>query len=298
MKGITTYSSIKDYNREIGLETLHPLINVYDMSTLEKIKHGLRINGFYAVYLKLKMCGNLIYGHGKYDYDEGTMVFTAPGQIVGIDDDEYTYHPEGWALIFHPDLLRGTPLGSRMKDYTFFSYAINEALHTSERERDTVITCMKEIRAELEHPIDKRSKQIIASTIELLLNHCMRFYDRQFITREVQSNDVLKKFEQILLDYYSHPESASKGTPTVRYCADALHLSPNYFGDLIKKYTGKSPQEHIQLFLIEQIKERLTSSDKTVSEIAYDLGFAYPYHLSRVFKKATGLTPNEYRAQV
>jgi len=218
--------------------------------------------------------------------------------VAGIDDGGETLNPKGLALMFHPDLLYGTPLARRMKDYTFFSYESNEALHMSERERQIILNCFNEIKEELEHAIDKHTKQIIASNIETLLNHCIRFYERQFITRENVNRDLLGNFEQILNSYYASEKPQTTGLPSVGYCAEQMHLSPNYFGDLIKKETGKSAQEYIQLVVMEKVKELLAESNKTVSEIAYELGFKYPHHLSRVFKKVTGTTPNEYRLQV
>ena len=199
--------------------------------------------------------------------------------------------------MFHPDLLRGTSLGRRMADYSFFSYASNEALHMSEREHQIIINCFREIREELQHAIDKQSKQIITANIEVLLNHCVRFYDRQFVTREIVNKDLLTRFEELLRGYFTSDKPQSIGLPSVAWCADQLHLSANYFGDLVKKETGKSAQEYIQLTIIDRAKELLLNSNRSVSEIAYMLGFKYPHHLSRLFKKVTGVSPNEYRIQ-
>ena len=295
MGTIVKLNTVQEYNRTMGVETLHPLVSVVDFSTLKSLKHGRKIFGFYCIFLKQLKCGELSYGRSTYDYQEGTLVFVAPGQVAGIDDDGETLNPQGWVLAFHPDLLRGTSLGRKMKDYSFFSYEANEALHMSERERQIIFNCFIEIQEELERAIDKHSKDIIASTIELLLNHCQRFYDRQFITRENINKDILVRFENLLSDYFESDQPQTVGLPSVQYAADRLHLSPNYFGDLIKKETGKSAQESIQLFVIEKAKERLYDENKTVSEVAYELGFKYPHHLSRLFKKVVGMTPNEYR---
>ena len=197
--------------------------------------------------------------------------------------------------MFHPDLLRGTSLGRRMTDYSFFSYSSNEALHMSDREQQIIINCFREIREELQHAIDKHSKQIITANIEVLLNHCVRFYDRQFITREIANKDLLTRFEELLRSYFASDKAKQFSLPSVAWCADQLHLSANYFGDLIKKETGKSAQEYIQLTIIEKAKEMLIEGGKSVSEIAYELGFKYPHHLSRLFKKVVGIAPNEYR---
>lgn len=296
MGTIVTLNTVHEYNMSVGVETLHPLVNVVDFSTLKSLKHGRKNFGFYAVFLKQLKCGELSYGRNMYDYQEGTLVLVAPGQVVGVNDDEETLNPQGWALVFHPDLLRGTSLSRKMKDYTFFSYEANEALHMSERERLIMLNCFQEIRGELERAIDKHSKDIITSTIELLLNHCQRFYDRQFITRENLNKDILIRFENLLTDYFESEQPQTVGLPSVQYAADKLHLSANYFGDLIKKETGKSAQESIHLYVIEKAKERLYGGDKSVSEVAYELGFKYPHHLSRLFKKVVGVTPNEYRA--
>ena len=296
MGEILKMDSIHDYHEFLGVETLNPLVSVLNFSEVPPVRHARRNAGFYTVFLKDVKCGDLRYGRKTYDYQEGTLVFVAPSQVAGVDDDGETLNPQGWVLAFHPDLLRGTSLGRKMRDYSFFSYEANEALHMSERERQIILNCFVEIQEELERAIDKHSKDIIASTIELLLNHCQRFYDRQFITRENINKDILVRFENLLSDYFESDQPQTVGLPSVQYAADKLHLSANYFGDLIKKETGKSAQESIQLFVIEKAKERLYDENKTVSEVAYELGFKYPHHLSRLFKKVVGVSPNEYRA--
>lgn len=298
MGEIIKLNTVQDYNMHVGAETLHPLVGVVDLSTLHSIKHARCNYGLYAVFLKDLSCGTLLYGRSKYDYQDGTMVFVGPGQVLGVDDGGVTPNPRGWALVFHPDLLYGTPLARRIRDYSFFSYESNEALHMSERERCIIVNCFREIREELEHAIDKHSKQIIAANIEVMLNHCVRFYDRQFITREVSNRDLLSRFEKTLHDYFRSERPQTAGLPTVQYCAGELHLSPNYFGDLIKKETGKSAQEYIQLATIGRAKELLSDTSLSVSEIAYSLGFKYPHHLSRLFKKVENITPAEFRTTV
>lgn len=295
MSNIIKLDNVQDYNRLLGAETLHPLVSVTDLSKLKSIRHCRKNFGFYCVFFKELECGTVLYGRSKYDYQEGTMLFIAPGQIAGVDDGGETLNPKGWVLMFHPDLLYGTPLVRRMKDYSFFSYTCDEALHMSEREKTIIINCFREIKEELEHAIDKHTKQIVASNIETMLNHCTRFYERQFVTREVSNRSVLDRFEELVHDYLNSDKPKTEGMPTVQYCADRICLSPNYFGDLVKKETGKTAQEYIQLAVIGRIKELLIETDKTISEIAYDLGFNYPHHLSRIFKKVVGITPNEYR---
>ena len=263
MNDIINISSIHDYNEFLGIETLNPLVTFIDFRKINILKHKRKYFGFYGIYLKEKIHGKLTYGRSQYDYQEGTLVFVAPGQVAGIDDGGETLNPEGYALLFHPDLLRGTSLAHKMKEYTFFSYEVNEALHMSERERQTIFNCFTEIQEELHHTIDKHSRNIITSNIEVLLNHCLRFYDRQFDTREAINRDVLTRFEALMLDYFNSDKPEQNGLPTVTWCADQLHFSANYFGDLIKKETGKSAIEYIHLAVINHVKELLASTSKT-----------------------------------
>ncbi|MCM1036290.1 MAG: helix-turn-helix domain-containing protein [Bacteroides sp.] len=295
--GVVRIDNVQDYNRILGAETLHPLVSVTDMSQLRSIPHCRKLFGFYCVFLKELDCGTVLYGRSKYDYQEGTMLFISPGQVAGVDDGGSTPDPKGWVLMFHPDLLYGTSLARRMKEYSFFSYTSDEALHMSEREKVVILNCFREIREELEHPVDRHTKQIVASNIETMLNHCVRFYERQFVTREISNHSVIERFHALLQDYFSSGLPATLGLPSVQYCADKVCLSPNYFGDLIKKETGKTASEHIRLAVMAEVKEQLAGTDKTVSEIAYGLGFNYPHHLSRAFKKYTGMTPGEFRAR-
>jgi AraC-like DNA-binding protein len=296
MDEIMKLENISEYNSMRGVETLHPLVSVYELSKMKLIPQ-IKVNfGFYCIFLKEAVCGDMKYGCNYYDYQEGTLVFIGPGQIAGIGNVPGMPHPKGWALLFHPDLIRGTSLGHNIKEYTFFSYETNEALHVSEKERQIIIDCLNKIDHELHQSIDKHSKRLISNNIELLLNYCMRFYDRQFITRNLVNKDILVRFENLLDSYFKSEMTRTIGLPTVKYSADQLHLSANYFGDLIKKETGKSAQEYIQLKLINVAKERIFDTSKSVSEIAYELGFKHPQHFSRMFKNETGYTPNEYRS--
>jgi AraC-like DNA-binding protein len=251
--------------------------------------------GLYAIFLKELNCGELKYGRKNYDYQDGTLVFISPGQVLGIQPGVKTFAPKGWAILFHPDLVKGTSLGKHIHDYSFFSYDVNEALHLSEKERQIVLDCFNKIQYELEQSIDKHSKMLIASNIELFLNYCTRFYDRQFITRDDTNKGILEKFEELLSNYFSSNKPQQTGLPSVAYCANELHLSANYFGDLIKKETGKTAQDYIQSKVIDLAKERIFDADKSISEVAYELGFAYPQHFTRLFKQKVGMTPNEYR---
>ena len=295
MDSIAKLENVQDYNRILGTETLHPLVSVTDLSELKAIPHGRKEFGFYCVFFKELDCGTILYGRSRYDYQAGTMLFISPGQVVGVEDGGETLNPKGWVLMFHPDLLYGTPLARRMKDYSFFSYSSDEALHMSEREKQIILNCFREIREEVEHPVDKHTKQIVASNIETMLNHCVRFYERQFITREISNHSIIDRFQKLLHEYLNSELPKTNGLPTVQYCADKVCLSPNYFGDLIKKETGKTASEPIQLAVMAKVKEQLTETDKYISEIAFDLGFNYPHHLSRSFKKITGVTPGEFR---
>ncbi len=296
MSTILNFDTIHEYNSFMGVETFHPLVNSIDFSKVTKeFKHVRKRYGFYMIFLKQVKCGDLIYGRHTYDYQEGTLVFIGPGQVAGKDDTGETFHMQGWGLCFHPDLLRGTALGQKMKDYSFFSYESNESLHMSEREKGTIIHCFQEIKEELEHSIDKHSKSIVIANLEVFLNHCTRFYDRQFITREDINKDILSRFETELNHYFESDKPRTIGLPSVQYFADKVHLSANYFGDLIKKETGKSAQEYVQLNIIDRAKELLYSPDKSINEIAYELGFKYPHHFSRLFKQKVGISPNEYR---
>ena len=295
MSDILDLKTIDDYNRFHGLETQNPLVSLADFSKMEKCSHRRMRLGFYAILLKEEIYGTLTYGRNKYDYEAGTLVFIAPGQVIGIDDNGYTPHPQGYGLFFHPDFIRGTSLSHKMKDYTFFSYEVNEALHMSERERQTVFNCFGEIDEELRHDIDKHSRSIIVSNIEVLLNNCLRFYDRQFATRAVLNSDVLTRFHTLLNNYFNSDNPEELGLPSVAWCADQLHFSANYFGDMVKKQTGKSAIECIHQAVIDKVKDLLLETDRTISELAYETGFKYPQHMTRLFKKRVGCTPKEYR---
>ncbi len=295
MEDILYFGSIKEYNDFNRNETLHPLVSVVRLDKAQPRKLRRLRYGFYTVFLKQVYCGDLRYGLNNYDYEGGSLIFLAPNQVIGENGDSY-YQPQGLALIFHPDLIAGTSLGKNIGDYHFFSYAVNEALHLSEQERKIVEDCFAKIEYELYHAIDKHSKQLIISNIELFLNYCSRFYDRQFITRDHVNKGILERFEEILNSYFSSEKPQAIGLPTVSWCANELHLSTNYFGDLIKKEIGISPQEYIQSKLIHLAKERIFDTNKSISEIAYELGFKYPQHFTRLFKQKTGITPLDYRS--
>ncbi|MGB4770405.1 MAG: helix-turn-helix transcriptional regulator [Chitinophagaceae bacterium] len=296
-------SSVGQYNSLSDQETLHPLVSVIDFSkSTPKTFSGektVRINyGLYCIVLKDVKCGDLRYGRHTYDYQEGTLVFTAPGQVVSFDVTPESFQPKGYALVFHQDLIHGTSLGRHIYDYTFFRYQSNEALHLSKKERKLVLDCFRKIKSELEQSIDKYSKRLIVSNLELFLNYCIRFYERQFITRDYVHKGTLEKFEYLLIQYFQTDKPQTIGLPTVAWCAGELNLSVGYFGDLIKKETGKTAHEYIQAKVIDVAKERIFDHSKSVSEIAYELGFKYPQHFTRLFKQKVGQSPHLYRSSL
>lgn len=295
-KQLLNIKTVTEYDDLLGVETLHPLVSVIDLSKAKPMKHMRHTFSFYAIYLKDEKNCDLLYGRRSYDYQKGSVICLAPGQVIGTEDTGEVFQPKGWALCFHPDLIAGTSLFRSMKEYTFFSYEVNEALHLSERERELFVDCLQKIQHELCHTIDRHSKRLITIHIETLLDYCLRFYERQFITRTNVNQDIITRFERLLDDYFTKGQAQQNGLPTVKYCASELCLSPNYFGDLIKKETGKSAQEYIQLKVTEIAKDLVLNPEKSISQIAYELGFQYPQHFTRLFKKLTGYTPNEYRS--
>ncbi len=294
MDNLLRFETVSTYNAFNNNETLHPLVSVIDLSKANPRQTQPMYFGFYVIFLKDVQCGDLRYGKNTYDYQEGTLVFIAPGQVVGGNSGEI-YQPKGYALVFHPDLINGSSLGRRIQEYTFFGYQSNEALHLSERERKLVLDCFGQVAHELEHAIDKHSKMLVVSNLELLLNYCTRFYDRQFITRDHVHQGILEKFEALLQDYFHSDKPQSIGLPSVAYCANELNLSANYFGDLVKKETGKSAQEHIQSKIIDVAKTRMFDPNKSVSQVAFELGFKYSQHFTRFFKQQVGQSPRAFR---
>ncbi len=293
---INNIKSVGEYSELRGAETLHPLINILDYDNLKMLEPATYNFGFFCIFLKETMCGDLRYGKELYDYQEESLIFVAPGQILTVENYQPNVKPKGKVILFHPDFLKKTALNSILNDYSFFAYASNEALHLSKKEKDQILNIFDMIKEELEKNIDKHSKTLVISHLQLLLNYSTRFYDRQFITREHINKGVLERFENLLNGYFSSDKPHEIGLPTVSWFAEELHLSANYFGDLIKKETGASAQEYIQTRVIDVAKERIFDVGKSISEIAYDLGFKYPQHFTRLFKQKTGVTPIEYRS--
>jgi AraC family transcriptional regulator, transcriptional activator of pobA len=288
--------SVAQFNSQRGQDTLHPLISVLDQSKSKPVQANRYLTDIYIIFLKDVKCEEFHYGRNKYDYQEESLLFIAPGQVFGFDADAETLiHPRGWALTFHPDFIKGTSLGKKITEYGFFSYDVSEALHISKRERQIVLECFKKIKEELHRDIDKHTVNVIVSNIELLLNYCLRFYDRQFITRAHVNKDVLTRFEALLNTYYQSELPKTEGLPTVSYCASELNLSANYFGDLVKKETGKTALEYIQEKVVDIAKERIFDRSKSISEIAFEMGYKYPQHFTRLFKQRVGMSPQEYR---
>lgn len=288
-------NNVSQYNEIRGVETLHPLVTLIDVSQARQLEPGSYQFNLYGIYLKEKKCGELFYGRSHYDYEEGTVLATGPGQLIGIPKEAILAEPKGWALLFHPNLLRGTYLETQIAGYSFFSYEINEALHVSRSEANILEGCFHKILHELNHSIDRHSRKLIVANIEMLLSYCTRYYDRQFITRDYLYTGIVEKFEALLTDYFNSEQPKTLGLPTVSHCAGELRFSSNYFGDLIKKESGKSAQEIIHQRIVEIAKDRLMDQAKPVGDVAYALGFKYPQHFTRLFKERVGMTPMEYR---
>lgn len=274
---------------------LNPLITLIDHSQIQndnQLNNERLVLDFYTISIKRSFKGILKYGKNNYDFDDGTMSFIAPNQIISVDSEE-DRNSDGWSLLFHPDLIRQYPLGKAIKNYSFFSYTVNEALHLSDEEEKTIEAIIKNIEKEINSRLDNFSQDVIVSNLDLLLSYCNRFYSRQFITRKMATNDLLTNFENILDNYFNKDSDVT--LPTVEKLAYELHVSSSYLSDMLRSVTGQSTQQHIHDKLIEKAKEILTTTNLTVSEIAYQLGFEYPQSFSKLFKSKTNLTPIEYR---
>lgn len=293
MSKIMKIKNVSDYSRYLGHTDRHPLVSVINYAEVSPIRHSLNSYSVYGIFFHDQQDIDLTYGCGKYDYKSGTVICVAPGQIGGKEDNGERVMLTGWALLFHPDLLRGTPISKNIKQYTFFDYRVHEALHMTEEEHDIFVSLMQQIRNELQKPHDELQNAILIAYIELVLNFCQRFYNRQFTTRKLENSDILMKFNNLLNDYYEKNTQLTLGLPTVQYCADKLCMSSNYFGDVIKKTTGDTASNYIRQHVIQRVKNELATGASIV-QVADDLGFKYPQHLSRMFKQQTGITPSEY----
>lgn len=290
--------SITEVSEGMGFgKPSHPLITVIDVSKLaygeERIGMKFR-SDMYCIALKDASCG-LDYGRNHYDFDDGVLIFTGPDQVITLKKAQALNEVRGWMLYFHPDLIRNMPLGAKIDSYSFFSYEVHEALHLSEQEQNTVGHCIDLIKAEISERIDNHSQQVLVANIELLLNYCSRYYERQFNTRSAHNSDVVSKVETLLKDYFNSDRLAEQGQPSIAYLANACHISPGYLSDLLSKETGRSTKDHINDFVVNKAKNLLLASDDSISGIAYRLGFNYPHYFGRLFKQRTGMTPQEYR---
>ncbi|WP_312389729.1 helix-turn-helix transcriptional regulator [Chryseobacterium sp.] len=292
------FNSISELHSSLKLKKpSNPLVSVVNLGDLDSensISPETITYNFYAIFLKKNFDGKIKYGQQYYDFDNGTMTFYSPKQRITIED----YEPsklEGWMLVFHSDFIQNYPLAKRIKEYGFFSYAANEALHCSNKEEEVISNVMQNLKDEIEKSIDNFTQDVIVSHIDLLLNYCNRFYNRQFITRKPANNDTLIRLENLLNDYFNSDDLISKGLPTVQQVAEQLNVSSNYLSDMLRSITGQTTQQHIHNKLIEKAKELLTTTNLSVSEIAYYLGFEYPQSFNKLFKKKTDISPLEFR---
>jgi AraC family transcriptional regulator, transcriptional activator of pobA len=294
-----TINSVSELHRLMSLpKPLHPLISLINMDEVKPSDHTGEVHfifNFYGLSLKRNLKGKLKYGQNYFDFDEGVLTMTAPKQILSIGKDE-NYKVSGWWLVFHADFILNYPLGKTIKEYGFFSYAVNEALHLSDKEEQMLEAIFKNIEQEYQTSIDQFSQDVMISHLELLLNYCNRFYNRQFLTRKGANSDLLTKMESLLNDYFDKGKLLESGLPTVQYFAEKMNVSSNYLSDMLRTLTGQSTQQHIHNKLIEKAKETLTNSNLSVSEIAHQLGFEHPQSFSKLFKSKTNLTPIEFRA--
>lgn len=298
MKPIIQLHSISEINHFVQNKTNHPLVAVVDFSKVDEyVEEGTRMSAdFYSIMFKNYCANRIRYGRQPYDFQDGSLVCIAPKQVIIMDNEiEKRDDMMGWGLFFHPDLLRGTSLGEKMNEYTFFSYETAEALHLSEKEKQILYDCVQKIATELQENIDNHSQTLIVSNIELLLNYCSRYYGRQFITRKSSNSNTVAQVEKLLKSYFKSEKLKETGLPTVKYLADNVHLSASYLSDLLKKETGMNAQDHIHYYLIDEAKNILINSDNSIGEIAHSLGFEYPQYFSKLFKQKTGKTPIEYR---
>lgn len=293
MSKVLKVRNVGDYSRYVGHVGNHPLVCVIDYAEVSPVRYSLNSYDVYGIFFHEEAVGELEYGCGRYDHEKGAVICVAPGQVGGREDDGERVMLTGWALLFHPDLLHGTHLEQGIRNYSFFDYRVNEALHTTEEEYGVLASLMRQIRDELQRGRDEVQDAVVVGYIELVLNFCLRFYNRQFATHRLENSDVLVRFDALLRDYYEEGMQLTRGMPTVQYCADKLCMSPNYFGDLVKRVTGDTASNYIRRYIVRLVKNGLAGG-ASVSRVAYGLGFEYPQHLSRLFKKFCGCTPTEY----
>lgn len=291
-------NSIDAYNKLYGLQTYHPLITVIDLKEAKNPVNHVTINyGVYAIFLKNGVNCSIKYGRRQYDYQEGTIVSFSPGQVIDVDMEETVVAPDVLGLLFHPDLIYGTPLADKIKSFSFFDYSEMESLHLSEEEKKQFLFCLQQIKHEIEHPVDHHSAALLSASLQVLIEYLHRFYDRQFITRHKINSGIVGMFQRQLKEYYSG-DKKGRCLPSVAYFAEKANLSAGYFSDLIRKETGQSPKDIIAAHVMSEAKHRLATRDSDISSIAYDLGFEYPAHFTRMFKRLTGENPTQYRLKI
>lgn len=294
MSKILKVSKPSDYSSWVGQSDSHELVSVINYSELSPVRLSLNSYGVYGLFLQGKEDDlELTYGTGKYDYSEGTLICVAPGQIGGKEDNGELVNLTGWAVLFHPDLLQGTALEKEIRDFSFFDYRINEALHMTSEERDVMISVIRQLENELKFERDAMQNRIIVGFINILLRYAQRFYNRQFVSRTVLNNDIVSRFESLLRSYFESEKQLAEGVPAVSYCAEQLCMSPSYLSDVIKRTTGDTANQYIKKHVVQLAKNKLVAGMNS-SEVAYSLGFEYPQHFSRTFKRLTGMTPTEY----
>jgi len=301
MPEIIRVQSITEVHNFLGIKKpKHPLVSVLrfgeDIPPLNLLPKDIQyVMDIYQISFKDGISGSMGYGRSSYDFEEGSMVFIAPGQALKLESEEHINNNQGWMLLFHPDLIRKSPLAQTIEDYSFFSYNVNEALHLSEEEQTDIYQLVEKIKKEYSQNIDKHTQKLIIANIELLLDYCNRYYDRQFYTRTNLNKDTVSRFETLLKGYYKSEQHLIHGLPTVKYCANELGMSPNYLSDLLRKETRRNAQDHIHAYIIDRAKTHLLQSSEPISQVAYELGFEYSQHFSRLFKKKTGMSPKSYR---
>ncbi|WP_333577428.1 helix-turn-helix domain-containing protein [Sphingobacterium sp.] len=290
------FDSLNDFHRALGLpKPLHPMISMFNLDDVNIIPDELpemMVLNYYKIAYKTNIASQVKYGQNHYDFSEGGLIFTAPNQLFESPDE---IKKSGYVLLIHPDFLLSYPLAKKIKDYGYFSYATNEALHLSDKEKTVILSIFDIILDELNSRIDDFSQDVIISQVELLLNYCNRFYKRQFITRKALNNSLLDKLEVILDDYFNSEKTSIQGIPTVQYLAELVNLSPSYLSDMLRSLTGQNAQQHIHHKLIEKAKELLSTTDLSISEIAYQLGFEHPQSFSKLFKAKIKLSPVDFR---
>ena len=293
MASILKVNKPEDYISYVGGESRHPLIGVVDFDKISPIPQSLNSYGVYGLFMHSNIPDGLTYGCGTYDYRSGTLICVAPGQIGGREGNDGLIGLDGWALLFHPDLIKGTHLEKEICNFSFFDYRVNEALHMSEEERDVITSLMRHIQAELENGNDALQKNILVGYIDAMLNYCQRFYNRQFSMRQLENSDILMRLNALLTEYFDAGLQIDKGLPGVQYFADKLNMSPNYFSDVIRRHTGDNASRIIREHVVRLAKNALKASGN-IAQVAYSLGFEYPQHFTRMFKKQTGMTPTQY----